>query len=110
MGTGFGQTGASFRGGDKASLTIRRVSEAGPNIVLGQFGEIGQDLLMGLAGGKPTEYIRNRNPHVADAGTAAALTGVDRNDVLILHKKDNSTISGSTQQPTGPLQPQVSCG
>jgi hypothetical protein len=40
---------------------------------------------MCLAGREPAEHVRDGDPHVANARTAAALTGLDRNDVLIIH-------------------------
>jgi hypothetical protein len=51
-----------------------------------------------LASGEPTKYVRDRNPHVADARTAATLAGLDGNDVLVVHDKKFSIIPGSAQQ------------
>src|SRR6185437_3277797 len=87
---------ASYRGCDKPPLTVGR--QAGSNIVLGQFREVAKDLLVGLAGRQPTEHVRDRNPHVADARPAAALTRFDGNDVLVVHGKNPSIIPGSAQQ------------
>ena len=48
---------------------------------------------MGLAGREPAEHIRDGDPHMADASTAAALTWLDRNDVLILHGTNLASFS-----------------
>jgi invasion protein IalB len=40
---------------------------------------------VGLTRGQPAEHISDRNPHIADAGTAAALARLDRDDVLVVH-------------------------
>jgi hypothetical protein len=53
------------------------MGEAGPDILLGQFTEIIEDLLMGLARGEPAEHIRHRYPHIPDARTAASLTRIN---------------------------------
>ena len=39
---------------------------------------------MGLASGKPAQHIGHRDPHVADARTAAALTRINGYDVLVV--------------------------
>jgi hypothetical protein len=60
---------ASCRGGDKAPLTVSGIGQAGPDVVLGQFGKVVENLLTGLAGGEPTGHVRNRNPRVTNART-----------------------------------------
>lgn len=40
---------------------------------------------MGLAGSEPIEHIRDGNPHVTDARTAAALARLDGIDLLVVH-------------------------
>ena len=53
---------------------------------------------MGLAGGQPTEHVRNRNSHMPDAWTAATLARVDGNNVLVVHGGEDSIIPGLAQQ------------
>jgi hypothetical protein len=53
---------------------------------------------MGLARGEPTEHVRNRNPHVADARTPATLARLDGNDVLVVHGRKSSIIPSFVQQ------------
>jgi hypothetical protein len=88
----------SYRGCDKSPLTVGGIRQASPDVVLGQFRKVVEDLLMGLTNGEPTENVRDRNSHVADAGTATALAWLDGNDVLVIHGKQPSTIRGSVQQ------------
>ena len=63
---------------------------------------------MGLASGEPTEHIRNRNPHVADARSAAALARLDGDDVLVVHDNNFSIIFGSAQQRFAKQEGQIS--
>src|SRR4029077_19167521 len=65
---------------------MRRVGEAGANVVLGQLGILAQDVRVRHPGREPAEHIADRNSHVADAGTSAALARLDRDDVLIGHR------------------------
>ena len=53
---------------------------------------------MGLADGKPTKDIGHRNPHTADARTAAPLARLDGNDVLVVYGAKPSIFRGSAQQ------------
>jgi hypothetical protein len=76
---------ASCRSGDQLPFAVSRIGEAGADVVLGQFGEVAQDFLMGLAGGEPTEHIRDGNPHLPYARATAALTGFDRDNVMVVH-------------------------
>ena len=60
---------------------------------------------MGLASGEPTKHVRDGNPHVADARTAATLAGLDGNDVLVVHGQKFSIILGLAQQELLQLLP-----
>jgi hypothetical protein len=53
---------------------------------------------MGLAGGEPTEHVRDRDPHMADARPAATLARLGRNDVLVVHDREVSIDPGSVQK------------
>jgi hypothetical protein len=48
---------------------------------------------MFLAGREPAEHIRDSDPHVANARTAAALSWLDRNDVLVIHGTNLASFS-----------------
>lgn len=61
------------------------MSQARSDIVLGQFGEIVEDLGMALPCSQSTQYVSHRDPHVTDAGAASTLAGQDRDDVPIVH-------------------------
>jgi hypothetical protein len=76
------RTTASCRGCDQTPFAVGGKGQASPDVVLGQLREVVEDLRMGLAGGEPTQHIRNRNPHVADARTTASLARLDGDDVL----------------------------
>jgi hypothetical protein len=53
-----------------------------------------RELLVGLTGGEPTEHVRDRDPHMADARPAATLARLDRDDVLVVHDREVSIDPG----------------
>jgi hypothetical protein len=53
---------------------------------------------MTLPGGEPAEHVGYRNPHMADARPAATLARLDRDDVLVVRRKEPSPNLGSAQQ------------
>ena len=53
---------------------------------------------MALPCGEPAEHVRHRAPHMPDAGPAAALAGVDGDDVPVVHGGERSIIPGLAQQ------------
>jgi hypothetical protein len=103
---GFDRKGASSLLADEPVLTVRSKLKASLNIFGGQFGKIAQDVLLGHARGKPTEHVIHGDAHMADARLAAALSGFNRDDVVIIHikqampvKMKNQGLSGLHEQP-----------
>ncbi len=81
---GFRRTTTSC-GCQEAALTVSGIGEASEDVVLGEFGVVGDDRLMGHASGEPAQHVGHRDAQAADAGATAALAGLDGDDGLIVH-------------------------
>jgi hypothetical protein len=80
----FGRGAASWSDGHRDAFTISGVAQASQDVGLGQVGKIFEDFVVGHAGGEVSQDVVDRNAHATDAGFAAAFTGFDGNDVLVL--------------------------
>ncbi len=69
-----------------------RVLQRSPDVLGFQIGKILENLSLGNARRQKVEYIHNPDAHPANAGTPAALLGVESNPVEVTHA-DNSPIS-----------------
>ena len=68
------------------ALAIGGEGEADANILFGEVGEIGEDVVVGHAGGEVIENIINGDSQAAYARLAAALSGFDGDDLRIIHE------------------------
>jgi len=71
--------------GQQAAFAIGGIGQAGADIAFGQFGVLIKNLLMRHAFSEPAKDVAYGNSHPPDAGTPAALAGLDRNDLLVAH-------------------------
>jgi hypothetical protein len=62
-----------------------RLGQACLDVILGQFREVAQDLLVCPTGRETTDHICDGDSHMADTRTATPLAGLDRDDVLVFH-------------------------
>jgi hypothetical protein len=64
---------------------IGGVGEAGEDVFLGEVGEVSQNFGVGHAGGEVGEDVVDGDAHASDARLAAAFTGFEGDDVLVVH-------------------------
>ena len=74
----------SLSGGEHTPLAIGRVGEAGADVAFGDLWEVGPDLVVRHAGGEPAEDVGDGDPQAANAGSAAALAGLDGDDLAVV--------------------------
>lgn len=67
---------------ERLPLALSSVGEAGTNVLLGEVGEIRQNLRHGHTRREIREDVVNGDPHPADAGLTATLSGLDRDNRL----------------------------
>jgi hypothetical protein len=67
------------------TLTVGRETEAGLIILGGEIGQVVGYFLAGYPARKAIEDIVDRNAKSADAGLSAAFTGLERDDVPVVH-------------------------
>ena len=79
--------GASRGGGEPLAFTIGGEREARLNILTGQPGEIGGNLVHSHPGSERLQHILGGAAHPPDARLAAALVGFHREDVLVAHRR-----------------------
>ena len=72
-------------GEDGAAFTVGGIGETGEDVFFGEFGEVGEDLLVQHGGSEPTQDVADGDAHVADAGAAAAFSGVEGDDGVVVH-------------------------
>jgi hypothetical protein len=70
----------SRRSCEEAALAIGRKSQARPDIVSREIGEIAQDLTFSHPGREIIKHVIDGDPQSTDTGLAAALVGLDRDD------------------------------
>ena len=66
-----------------AALAAGGVAQAGADVVLCQFGAVGQDFVVRHASGEIGEHISDGDAHTPNGGLPAALARLQRDDVLI---------------------------
>ena len=72
-------------GAVETAFTVGGECEAGLQILGGKMGKVGEEFLFGHATGEIVEDIVDRDAKPANARFAAALVGLDRDDVLVVH-------------------------
>lgn len=68
-------------------LPVGRVQQAGLNLLLGQLGEVGQNLRYRLAIAQPAQHIGHADARTRQAGPPKANFGVDENVRLVVHSE-----------------------
>ena len=79
-------------GNDGMAFAIGGIGEAGANVLVGQIGEVVDDLGPAHAGGNPAQHIADGNAQAAHAGASAPLARLQGDDVPIIHKRKFSSI------------------
>lgn len=65
---------------------LRRVFQAGPNVLGLQVGKVREDFTFGHTGSQQVQHILDADAHPPDAGASAALLGVECNPIRVFHK------------------------
>ena len=77
-------------GAVETAFTVGGESEAGLQILGGEIGKVREDFLFGHAAGEIVEDIVDRDTKPTDARFAAALVGLDRDDMLVVHESEGA--------------------
>jgi hypothetical protein len=91
---------ASRYSGRDPALAICGVSEKSADVILGEFGIVGKDLLVREAGSEPTKHVADRDPHPATTWTPASLPIFGGDDSAVAHAPRSSRIDCFKQRIT----------
>ncbi len=83
----------------QSPLAVRGEREAGPNVCARQVREILEDILLSHAGRQVLQHVGYRDAQAADAGLAAAFSGLNRDSIQLLHQTQVRQCSIGGQVP-----------
>ncbi len=72
---------------EQLPLAVRRVAQAGADVMSGQVREVVEDLPLAHPGRQIGEPGVDRDPQPADARLAAPLARVDRDELPLIHRR-----------------------
>ena len=81
----FGEFGTERGGGEELAFTVSGERQTRLDVLAGQLGEVGENLVLGHAGSQILQHVVNGNPHPADARLAAALARLNSDKVCVVH-------------------------
>lgn len=80
------------------AFTIRRVCQAGEDVLVRQVGEVGKDLCLCHPGGEVRQDVIDRDAEATDARPAASFFGLNGDDVCVVHAAKFSDGDTSSQR------------
>ena len=91
--TGSHRAGASRGCNEELPFAVGGEGEASANIVTGKFGEVGENLGLGHAGGEILQNVLNSDSHATNTGLPAAFAWFDGDDVVVVHAQNVSSVT-----------------